>query len=66
MELKNIFHVFNIHFLLLQKVAEISNVQIFVTDFCIFLQKVTENVIDFQKISSGIFLNSYSRLPPCI
>ena len=30
-----------------------------------FLQKVTEKVVDFRKISSGIFLNSDSRLPPC-
>ena len=28
-----------------------------------FLQKVTEEVADFRKISPGIFLNSDSRLP---
>ena len=32
----------------------------------VLLQKVTEKVVDFRKISSGIFLNSDSRLPPCM
>ena len=45
------------------KLAEISN---FFHWFIYFLQKVTEKFVDFRKkISSGIFLNSDSRLPPC-
>ena len=34
--------------------------------FVLFTKKVTENVTDLRKISSGIFLNSDNRLSPCL
>ena len=62
------FYIFHFYWIfinkysqLLQKLAEISDVQIFVNDFCTFYKKLLKN---FWKISSGIFLNSDRQLPP--
>ena len=52
------FYYFYCIFQLFQKVAEISNVQIFVTDFCTFYKKSLKKSLIFEK-----FLQEFSHIP---